>query len=64
VKFWEGKKTVWQALQSCNNNVNVAKSPTFYGWTEKDQCYRVMQPMLAWHTFYQPQAVYLHVLTI
>ncbi len=60
MKFWEGKKTVWQALQSCNNNVNVAKSPTFYGCTdtktlkfcglckEKVQCYRVMKPMLAW----------------
>ncbi len=60
MKVWEGKKTVWKALQSCNNNVNVAKSPTFYGWTdaktlkicglckEKDQFYRVMKPMLAW----------------
>jgi hypothetical protein len=60
VKFWEGRKTVWQALKSCNNNVNVAKSLTFYGWAdtktikfcdlckEKDQFYRVMKPMLAW----------------
>jgi len=63
VKFWEGKKTVWQALKSCNNNVNVAKSLTFYGWAdtktlkfcglckEKDQFYRVMKPMLAWAHF-------------